>query len=249
MKFLSAVLFPTAFAGMAFLSPVHAATVEVSYDLELAYHSEHGIRSNTATAIRDFVGMDILATYTDGTTEVWDWVYTNPYSIWEAGTDHISNDLTIDVINGRFAINAVKSLASLAFDLVGANAIWDVGDYVDSDPRNSPTTKVGHEFRVRSGNSDALEGEIRASYSDRVQIGDHLTGEDAFTHLLVDFTGLADGGFTGDMTWSSDTDSLAFAGDLAPVVPAVPLPAGGLLLLTGLGALGLKRRAGKSAAA
>lgn len=249
MKLVSTPLFHAAFAGIMALSPAQAATVEVEYDLNLAYHSEHGIRSNTGTSVRDLVGMDIVATYTDGTTEVWDWIYTNPYSVWDAGTDHISDNLTIDFINHRFAISAVKSLASLAFDLVGANAIWDVGTYLDTDPRNSPTTKRGHEFRIRSGNSDALEGEVRASYSDHVQIGNHLTGEDAFTHLLVDFTGLAGGGFAGDMSWSADTDSLAFAGDLAPVVPAVPLPAGGLLLLTALGAFELKRRTGKSATA
>lgn len=235
-------------ACFAISGPVHAATVNVDYDMELSYLSETGVRENTGTYRQDLIGMDMTAVYTDGTVETWDWIQLGQYNF---GTDHVSEDLTIDFQTSfdpitssfsRFRMDVMKRLASFTVDLTGANAIWDAGEYADSDERNSPTTKIGREFDILVGNDDSLPGTIAASYSDRVQIGDHLTGEDAFTRLVLDFSGLQDGGFLGDFAWRADTDILAADGALAPVVPAVPLPAGGLLLLTAFGAFSLMRR-------
>lgn len=202
--------------------------------MTLSYTSEQGIRSDTRTLIQDLVGMQLTATYTDGTTETFGWEQTGA---WAAGLDHDSTDFDMTFHWYGYRMTMSKRLASFEFDLSGAGMIWDAGDYPDHDPRNSPTTLIGSPFSISEGNDDTLAGTILASYAGRVQIGDHTTGEDAFTRLKVDFTGLAEGGFLGTLLWNSDSDVLADRGDLYPT----PLPAAGLLLLAGLGSLGASR--------
>ncbi|MEL6681100.1 MAG: VPLPA-CTERM sorting domain-containing protein [Pseudomonadota bacterium] len=231
--------------GLASLTgAAHAATIDINYDLDLAYTSEHGIRSHTRTWAGDHVGAQLFATYADGTTEQWEWIQLYEHNPYVTGTDHISENLTIEHITRGYVMDITKRLASFVIDLTGAGIVWDAGGYEDPDPRNSPGTLGGREFFIKEGNGDSLGGEIVATYSDRVQLGDHTTGEDTFTRLLIDFSGLDDGGFVGDLIWNADTDGLAYTDDLTPVMAPVPLPAGGLLLLTAFGAFVTFRRKG-----
>lgn len=229
-----------ALLGAAAALPAQAATINVAYDLTPTYQSQDGVGTRTAAYITDLVGTTVSATYDDGTTE--DWVFiqhtANAFSV---RVDHESADLSFVYQSGNtFAMNASKRVTNLTVDLAGANVIFDAGEYPDSDPRNSPTTKIGIEFEISAG-GDALSGMIDALYSDHVRIGDHLTGEDAFTRLFIDFSGLDGGGLLGGISWRADLDALQTPDDLT-LLSQVPLPAGMVLLLTGLGALGATRR-------
>lgn len=235
MRNLRLTILPALAMAATSFAPAHAATVNVEVDLTPTYTSTHGVGSSTSTSTVDLVGSQITATYTDGTTENWVWTQRGTYN---AGTDHVSDDLTIDYHWSGFMMNATKRVASFAWDMFDADVIWDAGNYRDPDPRNSPTTLRGVAFKIGAGN-DALVGDVVATYSDHVEIAGYAAGEDAFTNLFVDFTGLEGGGLLGGITWNADTDALAYAGDLTPVVP---LPAGGLLLLTGFAGFGLMRR-------
>lgn len=223
----------TTVASFLNYAPAQAATVNVNYNMDLTHKSVNGVRSDTSTYSTDLVGALFRAVYTDGTTEDWNWVR---YSEYGAATDHVSDDLAFDYKWWGFEMQVQKGLQSFEVNLEPASVIWDAGEYPEWDPRNTPTTYGGEQFRISTGN-EALDGTVNATYSNRLRVGDHPVGEDAFTNLLIDFSGLANGGLFSNITWSFDMDVLAVAGDLTPV----PLPAGILLLLAAIGAFALIR--------
>lgn len=220
--------------------PAHAATVDVTYDLRPTYKSIDGVGTRTATYRSDLVGATVLARFGDGTTENWEFIQ-HTSNIFSVRVDHESPDLSFTYDNSNtFSMNARKLVTELTVNVGRANVIFDAGEYPDSDVRNSPTTKIGIEFNVSAG-GDALTGVIGAHYSGHVRIGNHMTGEDSFTQLDLDFTGLDGGGQLGGISWRADLDVLATPSDLA-LLSQVPLPAGMGLLLTGIGALGFAAR-------
>lgn len=235
-----ALIFLVGALGLSFSTAGHAATVDLNYDLQTVYTSETGVRANTATYNRDLVGMTVSATFTDGGSGSWSWGQRNPYNPWSLGLLGAPSHLGLAYGPNMFALGVEQRIESLDINLAGANAIFDAGGYGNSDPRNSPTTSSGIEFDVLFGLA-GLDGEIGATYGDHVQIGDHLTGEDSFARLSLDFSGLDGGGFLGNLLWRNDIDVLASDGQLAAVTP-IPLPAGMGLLFAGLGALGAVRR-------
>lgn len=236
-------------AAVTLISPAQAATVDVHLVLDTVYTSATGVRSNSATYGTDLLGMTVGATYADGGSETFTWVQTNPNNAFATGLSPSSSDLGLTYGGNAFNLDADRRIESMTVNLLGANVIFDAGGYANSDPRNSPTTKVGIEFDIISGIL-GLPGYVAATYYDHVQIGSHLTGEDAFASLFIDFSNLEFGGFLGALTWRSDLDVLAANGPLVPVSP-IPLPAGFSLLLAALAGLGFARRrsmAGPSAA-
>lgn len=229
MRFVCAtVIFAATVAVTSFgFTSAQAATVDVGYDMALKYTSRDGVRSNTSTYTTDLVGTLIEAVYTDGTTESWNWVRHNE---WSGGTDHVSADLTMAYQWWGFEMQANKRLQSLEIDLAPASVIWDAGAYPEWDVRNTPTTYGGIPFHLTDG-ADALNGTVSATYSGLVQVGNNPVGEDAFTNLLIDFSGLEGSGLLGALTWAFDMDVLETPGDLTPV----PLPASLLMLLAAMG--------------
>lgn len=129
------------------------------------------------------------------------------------------------------------------FRIEGAS-VFDISaaDESDSDPSDDAFSTVGSEFgfpfRFVAGEPD---GNVAVTYSGAVNITGAPAAGDLFTTMLIDFTGLNGGGFSGNAQYEADQDTLAVAGDLVPVA-AVPLPAGLPLLLAGLAGLGLLRR-------
>lgn len=226
--------------SVAFSGAAHAATVNVSYDLNTAFTSATGVRAVTATYRRDLIGMSVMATYTDGGTGAWTWGQTDPNNRWATGLDTSGTDFGLTYGSNSFVAVADRRLATLDFNLVDANVIFDAGGYPNTDVRNSPTTKIGIEFDVTAGLT-GLNGVVDAAYGDHVQIGNYLTGEDTFASLSIDFSGLDNGGFLGAFAWRTDLDVLAADGGLTAVTP-IPLPAGMGLLFAGLGFLGVARR-------
>lgn len=235
MHILRAIILLAVMTVAAILNsaPAQAATVSVDYNMDLAYKSVHGVRSDTSTYSTDLVGALFRAVYTDGTAEDWNWVR---YSEYGAATDHISDDLAFDYRWWGFEMQVQKGLRSFEVNLAPASVIWDAGEYPEWDLRNTPTTYGGEEFRISDGNN-ALSGAVNATYFNRLRVGDNPIGEDVFTNLLIDFSGLTNGGLFSNITWSFDMDVLAVAGDLTPV----PLPKGILLLLAAIGTFALMR--------
>lgn len=76
-----------------------------------------------------------------------------------------------------------------------------------------------------------MNGTVNVTYSGLVQLSNGPVGEEAFTNLLIDFSGLEGNGFLGALIWGHDFAALERRGGLTPV----PLPASLLMLLAAMG--------------
>ncbi|WP_342078287.1 hypothetical protein [Yoonia sp. SS1-5] len=223
------------FSALALGSAANAATLDISHKLEVEYETVDGVRSNTATYSTDFHGSLVTATYVDGTTESMIWTQT---SQWTAGIN--SDDIGLRYRWWGFDLTAHRGLASLSFDLAASGVIFDAG-YHEGEVGNTPTTSSGIPVHLNAFNSwntadSSLIGSVHATYSGLVQMVGHAPGMDAFTRLLIDFTGLEGGGFLGAVTLALDLDVLEGGSE---GISNVPLPPALLLLLAAVGALGL----------
>lgn len=217
-----------------------AATATFSSDEGTLHLTENGIGSNTSTFGTDLVGMQVTATYVDGTFEVLTWENLNrEFDEYAGGVSSANMSLEFRGWD-YFTMTASRLLATLEMDASTGNALLDIGMHHESDVDNTPTTHGGHPYRTVSG--DALTGNIHATYSNGIILNGSPRGTDTFTTVLVDYTGLEGGGFFGTTVFDTDFDTLAVQGDLTPMISTVPLPAGFPLLLAGLAAFGFCRR-------
>ena len=230
-------VFPIALALGGVLSittAVSAATVSIDAVLGTPMITQSGIRADTTTRGVDLAGMVVQAVFGDGTISDLTWQAYDPYTSGGTTTTGFSLEAGAD----GFRLETTRLLSSLILFGATGNALFDILPVFEGQPGNTPTTKVGFGFGILNG--DPGPGEIGVTYSDAVTLAGAVPGADAFATMRVEFTGLAAGGFTGFLHFTTDLDSLAVAGDLMPA--AVPLPATGLLLLGALGGLGLARR-------
>lgn len=214
------------------LSLAEAATINIFTSANNPQETVYGIRDLTSTNGNDLAGALITANYTDGTSELLTWQALDTRTKGEAvGTD-------IDLYKGdsAFELTTTRLLGSLLIQLAPASSIFDMLAKNEGAVGNTPTTLIGFPFRIASG-GDALVGAINVGYSGIVNLAGRLADGDAYTDMLVDFTGLSTGGFLGSLRFASDMDTLRVAGDLTPV----PLPASLPLLFAGFGGLGLLR--------
>ena len=239
MKKFNYAVFPVAgflVAAVGF-GEAQAATVNLSYDLEVAHLTAGGVRSNTSTHTTDIAGSIITAVYTDGSSEELTW---ERWSDWSGGI--VSDGIDLAFNWWGFDLTAQNRLASLTLNLAPSGSIFDGAAYAEGDVGNTPTTKGGIPFHLTNGN-DAINGAVNAECFDLVELKDNEAGPDAFTGLRIDFSGTEGGGVVGPLTLALDMDVLAGgANDLTPV----PLPASQLLLVAGLGALMTMRMRQKS---
>ncbi len=219
--------------ALAGLGAAEAATVNIFTKTGNAQETQFGIRAATGTDGRDLAGALVTASYSDGTSEqlIWEAV---PFKASEGGASGTGVDLFMETAAMR--ITATRLVSSLLFQLASADSIFDMRGILEGRPGNTPTTKRGSAFQIDSG-GDALVGDINVTYSGIVNLAGLPAMGDAFTDMLVDFTGLTGGGFLGNLGFFTDMDTLAVAGDLTPV----PLPASLPALAIGLGALGFVR--------
>lgn len=230
MRFLAAFLAVAGFLA----SPVIAATVDISGTQGEYYFMTQGVRPDSATRGTDLDGMRVTATFLDGSVESNIWQRYDPWT--NGGIDGIDFDISFGWEN--FDLSTAKTMTSLLFEADLGNSLFDIGSgnspiapYPSVD---TPGTRVGYPFRIYG--TDTQIGTIRVTYTNVVSfVGEDAAG-DAYTDMLLDFTGLTDGGLTGTLAFQTDLDTLAAPGDLrvmpVPVPPALPL------LLSCLGLLG-----------
>jgi len=169
-------------------------------------------------------GMDVTAHFADGSSESTTWTSLGfpagnavgaDWSIFESG-DTFGSHWILSNDTG-------KTMSRVVIDAGPGDTVFDT----DSSIFGTPGSARGWTFEVVSDHS-ALD--IMATYVDEVALtGDTPVG-DLYRFLDIDFhaTGLASG---GDLRWISDTDNIAFAGDLTPI------PEPSTLLVLSLGGL------------
>lgn len=216
------------------LGTATAATIQFTTETGTAMVTEYGIRDDTSTRGVDLENALVTVDYVGGGSEVLVWQTLGRHYEGEA----VGTGAYLYMNNHGFELAATSAIASLEFDLIPANSVFDITTAGPGNSANTDTSGHGFAFEIYAG-GDSLTGIIDVTYSGIVSLGDAEAVGDLFTTKFVDFTGLTSGGFIGDLSFRTDMDTLLVAGDL---VPAVPLPASGLLLLAGVAGFGLVRR-------
>lgn len=244
-------------AGMA-----TATTVNISTATGTPYVSPTSVRLSeftgeidTGSRGVDLNGAKVTATFVGGLTETLTWQNLDPYTTGGLTGTNIS--MFMDYRG--FDLETSDKLLKLTIDLSTSDSVsagsgrsvFDMSTARKGEPGNTPTTAFGIplNFEDQSYSIDTFFGTalapgetinapggfVSAIYSDIVSIAGSPAAGDIFSSLMIDFSGLTEGGFMGRTNFESDIDTLA-------AIPPVPLPAGLPLLLAGLGGLALIRR-------
>ncbi|QDI75944.1 MULTISPECIES: Hint domain-containing protein [Leisingera] len=169
------------------------------------HESAYNVRPDTSSRGVDLEGARITATYADGTTETLTWQALDPYTNGgAAGAD-------IDMFFGYswHELSTTKLLTSLEIDLAPASSVFDTTFAMDDDPLggSTPTSKNGFPFKVAPEYED-LSGTITATYTGIVNLSGSEAAGDLYTTMILDFSGLPEGGLLGDLVWNSDIDTM-----------------------------------------
>lgn len=180
-------------------------TVDIVRLDEDPHESAYTVRADTSSRGVDLDGARITATYADGTTETLTWQALDPYTNGGAAGENI------DMFFGYswHELSTTKLLTSLQIDLAPASSVFDTTFAMDDDPLggSTPTSKNGFPFKVAPEYED-LSGTITATYTGIVNLSGSEAVGDLYTTMILDFSGLPDGGLLGDLVWNSDIDTM-----------------------------------------
>ncbi|MFT6458311.1 Hint domain-containing protein [Pseudophaeobacter arcticus] len=189
-------------------------TIDIIRLDEDPHESAYGVRADTSSRGVDLDGATITATYADGTTEVLTWEALDPYTAGGASGADIEMYFGYD----WHQLTTTKLLTSLQIDLAPANSVFDTTFAMDDDPLggSTPSSKNGYPFKLSPEYED-LSGNITATYTGIVNLTGSEAVGDLYTTMIIDFSGLPEGGLNGDLVWNSDIDTLTgpFEPDLA----------------------------------
>jgi len=180
-------------------------TIDIVRLDEDPHESNYAIRTDTSSRGVDLDGAQITATYADGTSEILTWKALDPYTAGGAtGSD-------IDMFFGYswHELTTTKLLTSLQIDLAPANSVFDTTFAMDDDPLedSTPGSKNGFPFKLSPEYED-MSGNVTATYTGIVNLSGSPAVGDLYTTMVIDFSGLPDGGLIGDLVWNSDIDTM-----------------------------------------
>ncbi|NVK13095.1 MAG: Hint domain-containing protein [Rhodobacteraceae bacterium] len=180
-------------------------TIDIVRLAEDPHESDYTVRTDTSSRGVDLEGARITATYADGTTETLTWQALDPYTNGGATGD----DIEMFFGYSWHELSTTKLLTSLKIDLAPASSVFDTTFAMDDDPDggSTPTSKNGFPFKVAPEYED-LSGNITATYTGIVNLSGSEAVGDLYTTMLIDFSGLPDGGLLGDLVWNSDIDTM-----------------------------------------
>ncbi|WP_165937590.1 Hint domain-containing protein [Antarcticimicrobium sediminis] len=188
-------------------------TIHIDRLDENPHETAHGIRADTTSRGVNLEGAQVTATYADGTTETLTWEAFDPYT--EGGA--IGTDINMSYGWSWHELTTTKLLTSLQIDLQPASSVFDTTFAIDDDPLDgsTPGSKNGFPFYLNP-DYEEMSGEINVAYSGIVNLTGSPAAGDLYTTMVVDFSGLPEGGLLGDLSWNSDIDTMRDDGDLVP---------------------------------
>jgi len=189
------------------------ATIDIVRVDQNPHETDSGIRADTSSRGVDLEGATFTATYADGTTETLTWEAYDPYTFGGATGDNIDMSFGYDWHN----LSTTKLLTSLSIDLQPANSVFDTTLDMDDYPvgNSTPSSLNGFPFKLAPEYED-IPGVITATYSGIVNLSGSAAVGDLYTTMVIDFSGLPDGGLLGDLRWNSDIDTIKEEDDLTP---------------------------------
>jgi hypothetical protein len=191
------------------------STINNSFDEGTLYVTEFGFDTNTSVDGDESDGMLVTVTYVNGLTEVLTWE--------TLGTSRLGGvtgtDMTMTSVSGsRFDLTATEAIASIKMEALYGNAVFDTLKGINDGTRGDTLgTRIGFPYEEIGG--DPLTGTINVTFSNGVIRQGLERGDDIFTTMLIDYTGLDGGGFIGNTEFRADMDNIAVPGDLVPLVP------------------------------